>query len=212
MTPYTQVMNASPSRRLSTELQEALGWAETAAFAVSFVRMTGLQLLLPKMKSFAGRGGSLRVLTSTYMDVTEPQALRSLLVLDKVDTKLINPPDAGFHSKAYLFAAAGAQQRAWVGSSNLTKGGISTNLEWNLSARDSATCREATELFESLWASTVSSPLTSRAIDDYEAVRRERAFAPVSPSMTTCRSLFRQLSRPQDSSFRTQFKPRLWLA
>ncbi|MDP3500434.1 MAG: DUF3427 domain-containing protein [Myxococcales bacterium] len=170
-------MNASPSRRLSTELQEALGWAERAAFAVSFVRMTGLQLLLPKMKSFAGRGGNLRVLTSTYMDVTEPQALRSLMVLDRVDTKLINPTDAGFHSKAYLFAAAGGQQRAWVGSSNLTKGGISTNLEWNLSARDSATCREATELFESLWTSTVSSPLTTRAIDDYEAVRRERAFA-----------------------------------
>lgn len=177
MTPYTQVMNASPSRRLSTELQEALGWAERAAFAVSFVRMTGLQLLLPKMKSFAGRGGNLRVLTSTYMDVTEPQALRSLMVLDRVDTKLINPTDAGFHSKAYLFAASGGQQRAWVGSSNLTKGGISTNLEWNLSARDSATCREATELFESLWTSTVSSPLTTRAIDDYEAVRRERTFA-----------------------------------
>lgn len=170
-------MNASPSRRLSTELQEALGWAERAAFAVSFVRMTGLQLLLPKMKSFAGRGGNLRVLTSTYMDVTEPQALRSLMVLDRVDTKLINPTDAGFHSKAYLFAAAGGQQRAWVGSSNLTKGGISTNLEWNLSSRDSATCREATELFESLWTSTVSSQLTTRAIDDYEAVRRERASA-----------------------------------
>ncbi len=175
VSPHTQVMNASPTRRLSSELQDALGWAQTADFAVSFVRMTGLQLLLPKMKSFAGRGGNLRVLTSTYLDVTEPQALRSLLVLDRVDTRLITPTDAGFHSKAYLFAASGDQQRAWVGSSNLTKGGLSTNLEWNLSARDSATCREATALFESLWTSTASRPLTRQDIDAYEAIRRERA-------------------------------------
>jgi superfamily II DNA or RNA helicase len=108
------------------------------------------------------------------MDVTEPQALRSLKILEKVETKLISPTDAGFHSKAYLFGTAAGEQRAWVGSSNLTKGGISTNLEWNLSTRDSATCREATDLFESLWVSSSSRPLTDADIDAYELVRRER--------------------------------------
>ena len=115
----------------SSDLMEGFSWADQVDLAVSFTRSTGVQLLKDPIEERLAQGGKLRILTSTYQHLTEPQALRSLMSLGPgLDCRVQQGADA-FHPKFWLFRSD-ARTEAWVGSSNFTRGGLSTNVEWNL--------------------------------------------------------------------------------
>ena len=52
---------------LDTELRKEIATADSIDLIVSFVKWSGLRLLLPALEAFARRGHRLRVLTTTYM-------------------------------------------------------------------------------------------------------------------------------------------------
>ncbi|NBP83599.1 methyltransferase domain-containing protein, partial [bacterium] len=78
-----------PTKRLVTggadhflpHLSEAFTWATQADLAVAFIKTTGLRLLLPDLEAMVETGAPqrVRVLTSDYLDITDPEALRLLL-------------------------------------------------------------------------------------------------------------------------------------
>lgn len=159
------VLNLRDEPRMLDALRHGLSWATDARFAVSFTRFSGLQLLVDPVKEQVARGGAVKLLTSTYLSTTQPEALSALLELDGVECRVQDGPD-GFHSKFFWFRGPSAAE-CWAGSSNLSAGGLSTNLEWNLRSRDLVRIRETEAQFNALWSRPDVKPLTHQLIESY---------------------------------------------
>lgn len=66
---------------LLPKLIQAINYAQEIEVAVSFVRNSGYRLLSGALIDALERGATIRLLTSDYLNVTEPTALRSLMLL-----------------------------------------------------------------------------------------------------------------------------------
>jgi len=97
---------------------------------VSFVMKSGLDQVHGGLVDALDRGAAVRVLTTDYLTVTDPDALARLLDLAEmrpqaVATRVFHDPATSFHPKAYLFSSAdGAATTAFVGSNNLSASGL----------------------------------------------------------------------------------------
>ncbi len=121
-------------------LCEAIRGASEIDFAVAFVLSRGLDLLLPDLRA-ALQGeppARVRILTSDYLGVTEPEALSKLALLRDAGAQVrvfACGEKQSFHLKAYLFARlderGGMAGTAFVGSSNLSLTALRGGLEWN---------------------------------------------------------------------------------
>ena len=69
-------LHVGRSTTLVHALREELKHCASASFAVAFVIETGLDLLEGELRAAALRGATIRMLTSDYLGVTEPSALR----------------------------------------------------------------------------------------------------------------------------------------
>jgi diadenosine tetraphosphate (Ap4A) HIT family hydrolase/HKD family nuclease len=107
---------------------------------VSFVMKSGLEQVHGGLVDALDRGATVRVLTTDYLTVTDPDALARLLDLaqmqpEAVATRVFHDPATSFHPKAYLFSSGdGAAATAFVGSNNLSASGIAGGIEWAVSA------------------------------------------------------------------------------
>ena len=145
------VLNTPGTAYMGDVLRAAFRDARTVNICVSFLRFSGLNLFLADLQAFVDRGGHLRMLVSTYLNVTQPDALRVLArIAGAGNVRLQDGPD-GFHAKVYLFQSAGQTTSCWVGSSNFTKNGLYTSLEWNARHDDVHQVADSQALFEELW-------------------------------------------------------------
>src|SRR5262245_53014928 len=101
------IANLPGQRRMLDVVRGVLHSANRVSIAVSFFRFSGFGLLADDLKQFQERGGQLRLLTSTYMYVTQPEALRAVLAFPNVASRLhlahrADGKGQGFHSKMYL--------------------------------------------------------------------------------------------------------------
>ncbi len=137
---------------------------------VSFVMKSGFDLIRGGLVDALDRGARLRVLTTDYLAVTDPDALARLLDLtelrpDTAATRVFQDRSVSFHPKAYLFSAAdGSTAEVFVGSNNLSASGIAGGIEWAVGADHGAPFLAA---FERLWADPRSRPLTHALLADY---------------------------------------------
>ncbi len=158
-------------------VRQGLAEAEEALLAVSFTRCSGLQLLVDPLQEVARRG-RVRILTSTYQQVTQPEALEALLGMEGVECR-VQEGSTGFHAKFWWFRGKSGAE-CWAGSSNLTKGGLATNLEWNIRSLEQARIEQTRRQFDALWSRSDVRPLSRELIQRYRLLRRlERAPAPV---------------------------------
>ncbi|SFL04819.1 phospholipase D-like domain-containing protein [Azotobacter beijerinckii] len=135
----------------------------------------------------------MRVLTSDYLDVTDPDALRRLMLLQEqgAQVRIFECAGGSFHLKAYLFAGQDEQGRlrgqAFIGSSNISRQALLEGLEWNyrIDYPGDAGFLEARSRFEELFAQPRALPLSHAWIDAYEARRAPppRAVAPGSQEL-----------------------------
>jgi HKD family nuclease len=145
------------STTLVHALRDELWHRTTASFAVAFVMESGLDILEGDLRAAVLRGACIRFLTSDYIDVTEPAALRRLLSMGP--GALVRCYEVGrgsFHPKAYLFDHADGSSRAFIGSANLSRTGLVNGIEWTWMVMDSDVGQSLpglrehfTELFES---------------------------------------------------------------
>lgn len=153
--------------------------------AVAFIRQRGLDLLFDAFTDAVQRKAKLRVLTGDYLDFTEPQALRHLMILQETGAlvKVFETTgDQSFHLKTYIFTRGhdGHTQGgiAYVGSSNITYTALVSGLEWNLGVRfseDPYRFNEIRQQFERLFTADQARPLTHQWIDSYQKrVAKER--------------------------------------
>jgi len=152
---------------------------------VSFIMKSGLRLIAERLENASQRGARVRILTTDYMHVTDPDALTHLLDMVDVDDDLMqvrvfHDPSTSFHPKAYLFwAASGEMAAGYVGSSNLSRSGISGGVEWNLGVERVAPLVTS---FERLWNDRRSTPLSHEWLSAY---RQDRPTSIIAPSLTT---------------------------
>lgn len=149
MTRLDSVLNLPDDARMLDVVRSGLDRADDVRIAVSFTRCSGLALLIDPLRGVVDRGGKVRVLTSTYQAVTQPDALETLRTLPGVDARVQSGP-VGFHAKFWWFGAQ-AGGECWAGSSNLSKGGLATNLEWNLRRVDADSMATTRAQFDGLW-------------------------------------------------------------
>jgi diadenosine tetraphosphate (Ap4A) HIT family hydrolase len=115
--PPARLLDASSSQaRMKLELLRALiaDDLDRVDLVVSFIMRSGLDIVLPRLADAVQRGARVRVLTTDYLDVTDPDALATLLDLSEsadempgtVDVKVWQEPGRSFHPKAYLFRSS----------------------------------------------------------------------------------------------------------
>ena len=159
-------------------LIEAINHSDIIHIAVSFIRSTGLVLILEQLAEALERGAQVRLLTGDYLQITEPQALRMLMLLkdEGADIRIYESKNVrSFHMKAYIFNNSknllNEEGYAFVGSSNITKSALCHGLEWNLMVRKLESRERFSELlekFNSLSEQPGFVTLTHSWIDKYQ--------------------------------------------
>lgn len=177
------VANLPGQRRMLDVVRDALRSADRVSIAVSFFRYSGFGLVAEELEQFQARGGTLRLLVSTYMCVTQPEALKAVLEFPGVSSRLHlahqqDGKSKGLHAKIYVIEDDPAE--CWVGSSNFTKGGLATNIEANLRHVGQDEVSEVQGLFERLWTRDDTRPLSHELIDAYAQTIRQSSVWPSS--------------------------------
>ncbi len=119
--------------KLYTELQKEICSANEIRLMVSFIKKRGLSLLLPQLKEFTDKGGTLKVITTTYMKATDFDAIKQLAKLKNTEIKITyDETSERLHAKAYIFLRNTGFNTAYIGSSNLSEQALDTGAEWNV--------------------------------------------------------------------------------
>ncbi|MEO8034579.1 MAG: DUF3427 domain-containing protein [Acidobacteriota bacterium] len=149
------LVNAKGEPRIGSVLEREIESADRIDLIVAFIRWSGLRLIEGKLREFTGRGGKLRVITSTYTGSTERKAIEQLVSLG-AEVKVSYLTDSTrLHAKAWQFHRNSGFTTIFIGSSNLSTTAMRDGVEWNvrLSIIDAPTIVEKfNATFESYWA------------------------------------------------------------
>ena len=174
------LFDGSEDGRLLPQLLERLSDRnlDRIDMAVSFVMKSGLARIIWPLEDALDRGAHVRILTTDYLAITDPDALTQLTDLAegddrRLEVRLFSGGSVAFHPKAYIFwSSAGEAAAGYVGSSNLSASGIDGGVEWNLGV---ARVEQLVAGFESLWADERTRRLNARTLSDYRETWRQSA-------------------------------------
>ena len=100
---YTLVNNTS-QKNLLDELTQSLADCSRFYFNIAFVSYSGVQLLLDSFKLAESKGILGKFITGTYLNFTDPKAIRKLKTFNDFDVRVFLATETqGFHPKAYIF-------------------------------------------------------------------------------------------------------------
>lgn len=144
------------SKVLSSVEDELLACSEFA-ISVAFITLNGVTPFLQTLKELERRKIKGRILTTNYLNFSEPKALEKLAELQNITLKMYDAEQAnhGFHTKGYIFRKEEIY-RIIVGSSNMTSSALTMNKEWNtkiVSTNQGEFSKAIVTEFDELWDS-----------------------------------------------------------
>lgn len=154
---------------MQEELFNSIKNCKSFIFSVAFINYSGLQLLLKAINEANIKGVKGKIITSDYLNFTEPKAIRKLMEFENIETKIyLQHTNGGFHTKAYIFEFDD-KYRLYIGSSNITQSALLKNIEWNvkiLSKKDHPFVIDIFNQFNELWNKT--NLLNDHFLNEYE--------------------------------------------
>lgn len=151
-------------------LLASIGQAHHLDCMVAFAKGSVLKLMLEALEKSLGRGMTARFAIGLSFHLTEPTLLRTLFRLSRAYPLelYLSDTEETFHPKIYAFTDP-RRSTVFVGSANLTAGGLSKNYEASVRVDDTdgTLGAEVAAHFDGLIEGEVVVPATKRKIDDY---------------------------------------------
>ena len=178
--PFSDLASFVPGQEqhLLPVLKEAIRRADAIDLLSAFVQASGVDAIEGALEDALERGAQVRVLAGDYLNITHPHALSSLFTLSTrhpgLEARLYRVQGStSFHPKAYIFSQ-GEHGVAFIGSSNLSKMGLTEGVEWNVKHSDAnaADFLAIQQRFEALFTAPNSKKLTQRLLDEYRSKTR----------------------------------------
>lgn len=132
--------------------------AKSFCFSVAFINFAGVQIILDILKKSEKHNIKGKILTTNYLHFTELKSIEFLKRFKNIEVKFFDSDKMeGFHTKGYIFEYEN-YYKAIIGSSNLTKSGLKSNIEWNTAVtteKNSDFIKEVLNEFNYLWGKGV---------------------------------------------------------
>lgn len=165
--------NPNEGKKVLSSIEDELLRCDKFQISVAFITMGGITPLLQTLKELEQKGIPGEILTTNYLDFSEPRALEKLHELKNITLKMydVNAADNDFHTKGYIFKKEEVY-RIILGSSNMTGRALTSNVEWNtriISTEEGEVAKEIVEEFTELWNSEYALPF-----DRFFEVYKER--------------------------------------
>lgn len=120
---------------MESELNREILCADEICWVVSFIKMSGLNLLWNSLRKFTSEGKRLRIITTTYTGATDFDAVAKLATLPNTEIKIsYDGTQDRLHAKSYIFLRNSGFHTAYIGSSNLSCYALKDGKEWNFKA------------------------------------------------------------------------------
>ena len=150
--------NYKKGKKVLSSIEDELLTCDRFQISVAFITMSGITPLLQTLKELEKRNIPGEILTTNYLNFSEPRALEKLNSLSNITLKMFDVERAaeGFHTKGYIFKKDEIY-RIIIGSSNITSAALTSNREWNtklISTEQGEMAKEIVAEFRELWNSS----------------------------------------------------------
>lgn len=155
---------------LESELKREILSADEICLLVSFIKSTGINLIINQLRNYTQSGKKLKIITTTYIGATDFNAIKKLSALPNTEIKIsYNSSVDRLHAKSYLFLRNTGFHTAYVGSSNLSEAALTEGLEWNVKVTQQELphiIKEIRHTFESYWGNPLFETFVSGRDDE----------------------------------------------
>ncbi len=176
--------NHKEGKKVLSSIEDELVSCDQFQISVAFITMSGLTPLLQTLKELEKKNIQGEILTTDYLNFSEPKALKKLHELSNITLKMYDTEAAkdGFHTKGYIFRKEEIY-RIIIGSSNITSAALTANKEWNtriISTERGEIAKAILAEFNELWNSDFAlsfDEFYENYSAKYEIIRHQREIA-----------------------------------